>query len=61
DRNRLKRRLRELVRVYVLPLGIPADLVIWAQRQAYAVTFAELRQALASIIERLPRPAQSEG
>lgn len=60
DRNRLKRRLRELVRLQLLPLGMPGDLVVWAQRQAYGATFAELRFDLESIIQRLPRAAQGE-
>lgn len=60
DRNRLKRRLRELVRLQLLPLGLPGDVVVWAQRQAYAATFAELRLALDSIIQRLPRTARGE-
>lgn len=61
DRNRLKRRLRELVRLQLLPLGVAGDMVVWAQRQAYEATFADLRLALESIIQRLPQAARGEG
>lgn len=54
DRNRLKRRLRELVRLEVLPLKLENDVVFWAQRQAYAANFAELKSVMMSIVGRLP-------
>lgn len=57
DRNTLKRRLREIVRIHVLPLGIPLDMVIWAQRGAYEVSFERLQQQM---IELLPRLARAE-
>jgi ribonuclease P protein component len=55
ERNTLKRRLRELVRQVVLPLGIPMDLVIWAQRSAYDMTFDRLRQEVEDLLPRLRR------
>jgi len=55
ERNLLKRRLRELARLLVLPLGMPVDLVIWAQRSAYEMSFDRLRQELESLLPRLQR------
>lgn len=55
DRNTLKRRLREIVRIHVLPLGIPMDLVIWAQRGAYEVSFERLRQEMIGLLPRMAR------
>lgn len=57
-RNRLKRRLRELVRTQLLPGAPPADVVIRARREAYDATFemlaADITRA-ASQLERLFR------
>lgn len=53
DRNRLKRRLRELVRLQVLPLGIPLDVVVWVQRAGYRATFAQLRAEIDQLVYRL--------
>jgi ribonuclease P protein component len=56
ERNTVKRRLRELVRTLVLPLGIPVDLVIWAQRAAYGLSFTRLHEDLEQqILPRLRR------
>jgi ribonuclease P protein component len=54
-RNTLKRRLRELVRTVVLPLGIPVDLVIWAQRSAYGRPFDRLRDDVEQLVPKLQR------
>ena len=43
DRNRLKRRLRELVRVELLPHLRPMDVVFRAAPKAYSCDFAALR------------------
>ena len=53
DRNRLKRRLRELVRTRLLPAldGLGGDLVIRARAEAYGDSFA----ALARQLERAAR------
>lgn len=53
-RNRLKRRLRELVRVTVLPSLVPKDLVIRTLPGAYAVSWAVLSRDVASLVKRLP-------
>ena len=46
DRNRLKRRLRELIRVELLPTirkNPPVDVSIRARREAYDASFDALR------------------
>jgi ribonuclease P protein component len=43
DRNRLKRRLRDIVRQGVLPFLPPVDVVIRVRPIAYLATFAELQ------------------
>ena len=56
DRNRLKRRLRELVRVELLPSmrERPAvDLAIRARREAYAATLDRLRADVVAIRSRV--------
>lgn len=58
DRNRLKRRLRELVRVHLLPRPLSMDVVIWAQRGAYQLDFSELQVALLSLAARMEEGAQ---
>lgn len=57
DRNRVKRRLRELVRMHVLCLPQSLDLVMWAQPRAYQASFAELRRDIEVVISRLARRA----
>jgi ribonuclease P protein component len=58
DRNRLKRRLRELSRTRLLPalapLGGGGDLVIRARPEAYGASF----EALARQVERIGRDAR---
>ena len=55
DRNRLKRRLRELVRVRLLPLAPSVDVVIRARPDAYGVSFDVLKEDIERIVEQLPR------
>ena len=55
DRNRLKRRLRELTRLHVLPHLILIDMVIYARVEAYDASFAELRQDLLDGVRRMSR------
>jgi ribonuclease P protein component len=56
DRNRLKRRLREIVRLEVLPrlnrLETGHDVLIRARRGAYGATWAELRAEVVQWLER---------
>jgi len=53
DRNRLRRRLRELVRVRRAELGVGWDLWVIARPEAGRATYAELGEALASLLRRL--------
>lgn len=43
DRNRVKRRLREIVRIDVLPMLPNVDMVVRALPSAYSAGFEELR------------------
>lgn len=56
NRNRLKRRLRELVRLELLPVLVqrpPTDVAIRARREAYTADYAALRRDVTSIVSRL--------
>ena len=53
DRNRVKRRLREILRRDVLPQLPPLDLTVRASPLAYAATFDELRAACFKARDRL--------
>ncbi len=60
ERNRLKRRLRELVRTRLLPTLPPVDLVIRAMPHAYEAAFEALAADVARAGERIPAfPSQS--
>ena len=52
-RNKLKRRLRELVRQQLLPSGGSTDLLIRARRDAYDVDYDSLREAIAQVVAQL--------
>ena len=61
DRNRLKRRLRELARLELLPAmrGIAAiDIAIRARREAYAAAMGALRTDVDSIRARVTSGAE---
>ncbi len=57
ERNRLKRRLRELGRREVLPAlsrcGAPHDVLVRARPEAYRASFDDLRLALSRLTEEL--------
>lgn len=60
DRNRLKRRLRELVRLELLPSlrrTAARDVAIRARREAYAAQRAGLATDIGTIVARLSTPA----
>jgi ribonuclease P protein component len=54
-RNHLKRRLRELARLRLVPLAMRADVVMKVRPDAYAATFAALAQDVAQVLEQLER------
>jgi ribonuclease P protein component len=58
DRNRLKRRLRELGRLRVLPTDLPADVVVRIRPDAYTASFdalqADIERALAQLTRWWP-------
>ena len=58
DRNRLKRRLRELTRLHILPAALPMDLVIRARDEAYRASFVDLRGELSQAVQRLRHALQ---
>jgi ribonuclease P protein component len=57
ERNRVKRRLREIGRTVVLPRlrnsGAAVDVLLRARPEAYAAPFAELRADLEALAEEL--------
>jgi RNase P protein component len=62
DRNTLKRRLRELVRVTLLPtlrVVAPVDVAIRARREAYAASMESLRTDILAVQSRVTTDALS--
>ena len=55
DRNRLKRRLRELIRLEVLPELAPVDLVFKVLPVAYARNFETLRAEVLQAVRKIAR------
>lgn len=53
QRNKLKRRLRELVRLHMLPVLAPMDLLVRARREAYSATFEMLQSEITEVAGRL--------
>jgi ribonuclease P protein component len=61
-RNRLKRRLREILRVELLPrleLAAPIDILVRARREAYDAAFCMLRDELVTWVNRQWSPNSS--
>lgn len=54
-RNRLKRRLRELTRLRLLPSGLPFDVVLRARPETYAAAFDELGTEIDRVLTQLER------
>lgn len=56
ERNRLKRRLREVLRREVVPrlhaVGLDTDLLVRARKEAYLATFSQLRDELVTWTEK---------
>ncbi len=57
DRNRVKRRLREVGRREVLPrlraAGMAVDVLVRVRKEAYETTYRQLRQELVGVTEEL--------
>jgi ribonuclease P protein component len=53
ERNRVKRRLREIVRLDMLRLLRGMDLIVRALPSAYVATYADLREQCRRVCERL--------
>jgi ribonuclease P protein component len=58
ERNRVKRRLRELVRTQLLPHLERIDLLIRAKPEAYDSSFQQLADDLSNIGQRLPKTSR---
>ena len=54
-RNLVKRRLRELGRVHLLPAGISVDLVLRIRPEAYDASFVVLKTEILSVLDQLLR------
>ena len=52
-RNRLRRRVREILRRHALASLPPVDLVVRAKRVAYTAPFAVLRAELVDVVRRI--------
>lgn len=56
ERNRLKRRLREILRVEVVPaldgIGLNRDVLVRARPEAYGARFRELKGELVEWVDR---------
>ena len=55
ERNRLKRRLREIARLRLLGFLPPADLIVRAKPGAYAASYAALDAELLGVRDRISR------
>ena len=55
DRNRLKRRLREIARTHLVPALPPVDVVIRVLPHAYDAEFDALSRQLRGTVDRLAR------
>jgi ribonuclease P protein component len=61
DRNRLKRRLKELARLRLLPSGVAADVVIRVRPEAYQASFDALTADIARALVQLARWQEEQG
>ena len=59
-RNTLKRRLRELARLHLLPAPYSCDVIIRAKREAYAASFPQLAGAVTAITGVLADAARTD-
>jgi ribonuclease P protein component len=52
-RNLLKRRLREIARLELLPQQLPLDIVIRTAEPAYELPYARLREQVTALVRRV--------
>ena len=56
DRNKLKRRLREVLRLEVMPRladsNAAVDMLVRARREAYAASYEQLNDELIELVEK---------
>jgi ribonuclease P protein component len=56
DRNKLKRRLREVLRLEVMPRladsNAAVDVLVRARREAYAASYEQLNDELVELVEK---------
>ena len=52
-RNLVKRRLRELARVYLLPTRLPINVVVKIRPDAYKASFDSLAREIQSAVQQL--------
>jgi ribonuclease P protein component len=52
ERNRVRRRLREIIRQRYAEMGMGWDLLVIARPEAATATYADLREAFAALLER---------
>jgi ribonuclease P protein component len=57
ERNRLRRRLSEIVRRSLLPHLLAMDVLIRTRREAYDASFAELEEDVEAVRRRLSTSA----
>ncbi len=57
-RNRIKRRLREAVRLHLAELATPLDLVVHPKRSVLTAEFAELEREVARFFAKIGRNQQ---
>ena len=55
ERNQVKRRLRELSRLQLLPTDLPADMVLRIRPEAYGASFSVLATDIVRILTQLQR------
>ncbi len=55
ERNRLRRRLRELARIRIIPDAEGVDIVIRSLSSAYTATFEELRSEIDTVCLQLSK------
>lgn len=60
QRNRMKRRLREAVRLQGVPAGLDADIVINPKRTLLTAEFADLRNEIAKAFVVIEKTLQKE-